>query len=113
MGGGSAASALLAPGCTLQGYYSRSCGLNPIFNKRGNAYYNMDARLAKNLKLGEHRNLQLAFQAFNLFNHANYGNNFEGTVGSPNFGKAIGFINPTSTVAARSFTGEFGARFTF
>jgi hypothetical protein len=113
MGGGSAAGALLAPGCTLQGYYSRTCGLNPIFNKRGNAYYNVDTRLAKNLKLGEHRNLQLAFQAFNLFNHANYGNNFDGTVGDATFGKAVGFINPTSTVAPRSFTGEFGARFTF
>jgi hypothetical protein len=113
MGGGSAAGALLAPGCTLQGYYDRSCGLNPIFNKRGDAYFNVDTRLAKNLKLGEHRNLQLAFQAFNLFNHANYGNNFDGVVESATFGKAIGFINPTSTVAARSFTGEFGARFTF
>ncbi|HEV7551502.1 MAG TPA: hypothetical protein VGP65_07465, partial [Candidatus Angelobacter sp.] len=63
--------------------------------------------------LGEKRNLQLAFQAFNLFNHANYGNNFDGTVGDATFGKPIGFINPTSTVAPRSFTGEFGARFTF
>jgi outer membrane receptor protein involved in Fe transport len=113
MGGGSAANALLAPGCTLQGYYSKTCGLNPIFNKRGDAYYNVDARLAKNLKLGEHRNLQLAFQAFNLFNHANYGNNFDNVVSSGTFGKPIGFINPTSTVAARSFTAEFGARFSF
>jgi Carboxypeptidase regulatory-like domain/TonB dependent receptor len=113
MGGGSAAGALLSPGCTLQGYYSRSCGLNPIFNKRGDPYFNVDTRLAKNVKLGEKRNLQLAFQAFNLFNHANYGNNFDGTVGDATFGKAVGFINPTSTVAARSFTGEFGARFTF
>lgn len=113
MGGGSAAQALLAPGCTLQGYYNRSCGLNPIFNKRGNPYFNVDTRVAKNLKLGEHRNLQLAFQAFNLFNHANYGNNFGNVVGDPTFGHPIGFINPTSTVAARSFQAEFGARFTF
>jgi hypothetical protein len=113
MGGGSAAGALLAPGCTLQGYYSRTCGLNPIDNKRGNPYFNLDARVAKNLRLGEHRNLQLAFQAFNLTNHANYGNNFDNTVGDATFGKAVGFINPTSSVAGRSFTGEFGARFTF
>ncbi|MBZ5521530.1 MAG: TonB-dependent receptor [Acidobacteriia bacterium] len=113
MGGGSAAGALLAPGCTLQGYYSRTCGLNPINNKRGDPYFNVDTRLAKNLKLGEHRNLQLAFQAFNLFNHANYGNNFDGTVGDATFGKAVGFINPTSTVAPRAFTAEFGARFSF
>ncbi len=113
MGGGSAAGALLAPGCTLQGYYNRTCGLNPMNNKRGDPYFNVDTRVAKNIKLGEHRNLQLAFQAFNLFNHANYGNNFDNTVGDATFGKPVGFINPTSTVAPRSFTGEFGARFTF
>ena len=33
---------------------------------RGDPYFDMDARLAKNIKLGEHRNLQLIFQAFNL-----------------------------------------------
>jgi hypothetical protein len=113
MGGGSAAGALLAPGCTLQGYYSRTCGLNPMDNKRGDPYFNVDTRVAKNIKLGETRKLQLAFQAFNLFNHANYGNNFDNVVGDATFGKPIGFINPTSTVAPRSFTAEFGARFTF
>jgi hypothetical protein len=113
LGGGSAAGALLAPGCTEQGYYNRSCSLNPLFNLRGNAYFDLDARLAKNLKLGEHRNLQLMFQAFNLTNHANYGNNFDGTEGLPTFGHPIGFINPTSSLLPRSFTGEFGARFSF
>ncbi len=113
MGGGSAAGALLAPGCTLQGYYSRTCGLNPIFNLRGDPYFDMDARVAKNIKLGESRNLQLAFQAFNLTNHANYGNDFGNVVGSPSFGHPIGFINPTSSLLPRAFTGEFGARFTF
>jgi len=113
LGGGSAAGALLAPGCTEQGYYSRTCGLNPIFNLRGNPYFDMDMRLAKNLKLGEHRNLQLAFQAFNLTNHANYGNDFGATVGASTFGHPIGFINPTSATLPRAFIGEFGARFTF
>jgi hypothetical protein len=72
----------------------------------------MDARIAKNIKLGEHRNLQLAFQAFNLFNHANYGNDFFNTIGS-NFNQPSDFINPTSTTLPRSFQGEFGARFSF
>jgi hypothetical protein len=73
----------------------------------------MDARVAKNIKLGEHRNLQLAFQAFNLTNRANYGNNFGTVAGDPTFGHPIGFINPTSTYLPRAFTGEFGAKFTF
>ncbi len=113
LGGGSAAGALLAPGCTEQGYYSRTCGLNPIFALRGDPYFDMDMRLAKNIKLGENRNLQLMFQAFNLTNHANYGNNFGGTVGLPSFGHPLGFINPTSSTLPRAFTGEFGARFSF
>lgn len=113
LGGGSAANALLAPGCTEQGYYNRTCGLNPIFNLRGDPYFDMDARVAKNIKMGESRNLQLMFQAFNLTNHANYGNNFDGTVGLPTFGHPLGFINPTSSTLPRAFTGEFGARFSF
>jgi hypothetical protein len=54
------------------------------------------------------------FQAFNLFNHANYGNNFDTAVQDTGvFARPIGFINPNSTVLPRAFTGEFGARFTF
>jgi hypothetical protein len=105
-------------------YYSGNCHLVPYNSLRGDPYFDVDARLAKSLKLGEHRNLQLFFQAFNLFNHANYGNDFDNTVATlnsnragatpnPGFGKAIGFINPTSTTLPRAFTGEFGARFTF
>jgi hypothetical protein len=73
----------------------------------------MDARIAKNIKVRERGNLQLAFQAFNLTNHANYGNNFGVVPGQPSFGHPIGFINPTSTAMPRAFTGEFVARFTF
>jgi hypothetical protein len=94
-------------------YYSGNCHIVPYNSLRGDPYFNMDVRLAKNIKLGEGRNLQLAWQAFNLFNHANYGNNFDNVVQSSTFGKAIGFINPTSSLLPRAFTAEFGARFTF
>jgi hypothetical protein len=59
------------------------------------------------------------FQAFNLTNRANYGNNFNNVVDAVNkdnvltFGHPAGFINPTSSLLPRSFTGEFGARFSF
>jgi hypothetical protein len=96
----------------VQCYYSGNCHLAPYNSLRGDPYFNMDARLAKNIKLGEHRNLQLAFQGFNLFNHANYGNDFFNTV-STNFNTPSDFINPTSSTLPRAFTGEFGARFTF
>jgi hypothetical protein len=104
----------------VQCYYSGNCHLAPYNSLRGDPYYDMDARIAKNIKVGEHRNLQLAFQAFNLFNHANYGNDFFNVIGAPGssaastFARANNFINPAGTgVLPRSFTGEFGAKFTF
>ncbi|HET8890472.1 MAG TPA: carboxypeptidase regulatory-like domain-containing protein [Candidatus Angelobacter sp.] len=128
LGGGSSAAAMVVPNGqptnftafngnklgAVQCYYSGNCQVVPYNSLRGNPYFNLDARVAKNLKMGEGRNLQLIFQAFNLTNHANYGNNF-GTSSndSTTFRKAIGFINPTSTYLPRSFQGEFGARFSF
>jgi len=105
-------------------YYSGNCQIANYNSLRGDPYFDMDMRLAKNIKLGESRNLQLVFQAFNLFNHANYGNSFDGLTATlnsdkkaatpnPGFGFANNFINPTSTTLPRAFTGEFGAKFTF
>ena len=131
LSGGSSAGALIVPNsdptnvtammgtsgaaklAAVQCYYSGNCHVVPYNSVRGDPYFNMDVRLAKNIKLGEGRNLQLAWQAFNLFNHANYGNNFDNVVQDSTFGKAIGFINPTSSLLPRAFTAEFGARFTF
>jgi Carboxypeptidase regulatory-like domain/TonB dependent receptor len=98
---------------TARCYYAGNCHVSQFDSLRGDPYFDMDARVAKNIKLGENRNLQLAFQAFNLTNHTNFGNNFGGVVGNPTFGNPIGFINPNSTALPRAFIGEFGARFTF
>jgi outer membrane receptor protein involved in Fe transport len=94
----------VAQGCTIAKY-------DPL---RGDPYFELDMRLAKNIKLGEHRNLQLVAQAFNLTNRANYGNNFGNSIASAStFGHPVGFINPNSTIVPRSIWGELGARFTF
>jgi len=94
-------------------YWTGQCVAVPFNNQRGNPYFNMDARVAKNIKFGERSNLQLQCTMFNLTNHANYGNNFDNTIQDSTFAKAIGFINPTSTIIPRSFIAEFGARFSF
>jgi len=130
-GGGSSAGAVIVPNndptnvtamsgttgparlAAVQCYYSGNCHVVPYNSMRGDPYFNIDARVAKNIKLGEKRNLQLSFQGYNIFNHANYGNNFDNVVQDKTFGKAIGFINPTSSYLPRAFQGEFGARFTF
>lgn len=80
---------------------------------RGDAFFQLDTRISKNLKLGERRNLQLMFQGFNLTNRANFGNNISNTATSSNFLTPAGYIAPASTTIPRAFVGEFGARFTF
>jgi hypothetical protein len=90
-------------GCTIAKY-------DPL---RGQNFFELDTRLTKIIKLGEHRELQFIAQAFNLTNRANYGNNYSTSITSSNYGKPTGFINPTATNLARSVTGEFGVHFTF
>jgi outer membrane receptor protein involved in Fe transport len=94
-------------------YFAGQCHLVPYNSRRGSPYFELDTKLSKNFKLGETRNLEIIAQAFNLTDRANYGNDYESVVGNPNFGKPVGFINPTSTTQARSLVGEFGFRFSF
>ena len=91
-------------GCTIAKY-------DPV---RGDPFFELDMRLAKNIKFGDRMNLQLLAQAFNLTNRANYGNNFGNSIANPStFGNPVGFINPASTITPRALWGELGARFTF
>ena len=80
---------------------------------RGDPYFNLDMRVAKNIRLREGWNLQLMFQGFNLTNKTNYGSNFHNTNTAGTFLTPEGFINPSSSFTPRAFVGEFGARFTF
>jgi hypothetical protein len=80
---------------------------------RGDAVFELDAKLAKNFKIGERARIQIVAQAFNLTNRANYGNNFGGNISSGEFGHPIGFIAPNATFIPRSIWGEMGVHFTF
>jgi len=87
---------------------------------RGQAYFQLDTRLSKDIKFGERAKLKLIFQAFDLTNRANFGNNFDGNLRDFNtdptkstFRKPTGFITPSGVFVPRSFSGEFGAKFTF
>jgi len=94
----------VAKGCTIAKF-------DPL---RGDPFFELDLRLAKNIKFGDHYNLQIVGQAFNLTNRANYGNDYGANIGNAStFGHPIGFINPASTIVPRSLWGEFGFRFSF
>ena len=91
-------------GCTIAKY-------DPL---RGDPFFELDTRLAKNIKFGDRMNLQLLAQAFNLTNRANYGNNFGNNIASAStFGHPVGFIAPASTIIPHALWGELGLRFTF
>ncbi len=80
---------------------------------RGQAFFQLDTRFSKTIRFGEKARLELLFQAFDLTNRANYGNRFVGNIKSATFGTPNGFITPAGTIVPRSFSGEFGARFSF
>jgi outer membrane receptor protein involved in Fe transport len=89
-------------------------------SQRGQAFFQLDTRLSKDIKLGERAKLKLIFQAFDLTNRANFGNTFDGDLKSFNtdptkstFRKPNGFITPSGVIVPRSFSGEFGAQFIF
>jgi outer membrane receptor protein involved in Fe transport len=80
---------------------------------RGEPYFNLDMRVAKNIRVREGWNLQLIFQGFDITNKTNYGSNFHNTNTAGTFLTPEGFINPSSSFTPRAFVGEFGVRFTF
>lgn len=102
-------------------YITGDCTIAKYDPLRGDAFFELDAKLAKNFKLGERMKLQIIAQAFNLTNRANYGNNFDGSIGDSaaagatpaTFGHPVGFINPNATFIPRSIWGELGVHFTF
>jgi len=92
---------------------ARTCHQVGYDTVRGDPFFQMDMRIAKNIRVREGWNLQLIFQAFDLTNKTNFGSNFHNTNTSGSFMKPEGFINPSSSFTPRAFVGEFGARFTF
>jgi hypothetical protein len=91
-----------------------ACTIAAFDPLRGDPFFQLDMRLAKNISFKERYNIQVVAQAFNLTNRANYGNDFNGSIASQDtFGHPSGFINPSATTVPRSTWGELGARFTF
>jgi hypothetical protein len=98
----------LAAGSCREASYDSSYSVSTPFVQ-------LDARVGKTISIHDRYNVSLFFQGFNLTNRANYGPNYDVNVSDAgtSFLKPLGFINPSSTVVPRSFTGEFGARFSF
>ncbi len=94
-------------------YYAAQCTIAKYAPLRGQAFFELDAKFAKNIRLGDRANIQLVAQAFNLTNRANYGSNFGADISSSTLGHPTGFFAPNATFIPRSIWGEFGVHFTF
>jgi outer membrane receptor protein involved in Fe transport len=94
-------------------YYTAQCTIANYDPLRGQPFFELDTKLAKNIRFGERYNIQLVAQAFNLTNRANYGNNYGNSIASSTLGHPTGFFAPSATFIPRSIWGEFGVHFTF
>jgi hypothetical protein len=86
--------------------------LNPI---RGDNFQQLNVRVSKFFNFGEKRKLGLFFEAFNVFNTANFGREFQNVTDTPDFGKPLNFFGATgfSEPLGIPFQAQIGARFSF
>jgi hypothetical protein len=92
---------------------SGQCTHAAFDNLRGQSFFQLDARLTKNFKIGERSNLQAIFQVFDLTNRANFGNNFVTDVRQTTFATPSNFITPSGVTVPHSLSAELGLRFSF
>ena len=87
----------------------------PPGTERGDNLAQFDLRVSKFFRQGERKKLSVFFEAFNLFNTGNFGNSFDGTVGSTNFKRPINFFGATgfSEPLGIPFQAQFGFRLSF
>ncbi|HYY94079.1 MAG TPA: TonB-dependent receptor, partial [Pyrinomonadaceae bacterium] len=82
---------------------------------RGDNFSQLNVRVSKFFNFGEQRKLGLFFEAFNVFNTANFGREFQNVTGTPDFGKPVNFFGATgfSEPLGIPFQGQIGVRFQF
>ncbi|MGH9727705.1 MAG: TonB-dependent receptor [Candidatus Acidiferrales bacterium] len=91
-----------------------TCKMVGFDTLRGQDYFQLDTRVTKAFNFAEKGSLRLIFQAFDITNRANFGNNFHGNAHSfSTFEQPNGFIAASGTIIPKSFRAEFGAEYTF
>jgi Carboxypeptidase regulatory-like domain/TonB dependent receptor len=87
----------------------------PVNDHRGDSFSQLNVRVSKFFRWGENKRLGLFFEAFNVFNTGNFGNQFQNTTGTPDFGKPVNFFGATgfSEPLGIPFQAQIGARFSF
>jgi len=80
---------------------------------RGEDFFQLDARFSRTFRIKERAHVDIFFQAFDLTNRANFGASYQTSIKAANFGQPTGFVTPSGVLVPKSFSGEFGARFSF
>ena len=87
----------------------------PLNSERGDSFNQLNVRVSKFFNFGESMKLGLFFEAFNVFNTANFGREFQNVTGTPDFGRPINFFGATgfSEPLGIPFQAQLGVRFSF
>lgn len=87
----------------------------PLNSERGDRFSQLNVRVSKFFNFGERRKLGLFFEAFNVFNTGNFGNQFQSVTGEADFGKPVNFFGATgfSEPIGIPFQAQLGFRFSF
>jgi hypothetical protein len=87
----------------------------PPNSEKGDNFKQLNIRVSKFFNFGERAKLGLFFEAFNVFNTANFGREFQNVVGEPDFGRPVNFFGATgfSEPLGIPFQAQLGARFSF
>ena len=87
----------------------------PPATERGDKFSQVNVRLSKYFNFGEKRKLGFFFEAFNVFNTANFGNQFQNVTGADDFKLPVNFFGATgfSEPLGIPFQAQFGFRFSF
>jgi hypothetical protein len=87
----------------------------PPNSMRGDNFSQLNLRVSKFFSWQERYKLGLFFEAFNVFNTANFGREYQNVIGEPDFGKPINFFGATgfSEPLGIPFQAQIGARFSF
>ncbi|HEX5731634.1 MAG TPA: TonB-dependent receptor [Blastocatellia bacterium] len=87
----------------------------PPATERGDSFKQINVRVSKFFNFTERRRLGVFFEAFNLFNAANFGNQFQNVVDTDDFLLPVNFFGATgfSEPIGIPFQAQFGFRFNF
>ena len=92
---------------------ANNCTIASFDSLRGSPFFELDTRFSKMFTFKERMHLEFFFQAFDLTNHANYGNSYGTNIRSSTFQKVTGYFAPSAVLVPIAFEGEAGFTFRF